>query len=236
MKAIIKTTLLIILMFIIASMNNIASAQTDTTTAVKPDSTKPAQPAQPAAATQQEESPAAVSTDDGRIDEFIPYVGLNISQLYISSDAIETESEMGYQLGFIYKRGGFFFWQAGARFCNSVYGLKVVNSNADFETFDVNSIDIPLSVGINILSATNRVLSLRAFISAMPSFVIGVGDNNLEIIKDDLNSFIMYGQAGIGVSVAFLVVELGYNYGFQDLIKDETSNPGQVFINLGIRF
>jgi hypothetical protein len=46
----------------------------------------------------------------------------------------------------------------------------------------------------------------------------------------------MYGQGGIGINVAFVLLEAGYNYGFQDLHKDHKSKPGQVFVNLGFRF
>jgi hypothetical protein len=70
----------------------------------------------------------------------------------------------------------------------------------------------------------------------VPAFNIGVGSNDLGIEKGDLNSFILYGQGGLGVSVAFLTLDVGYNYGFQDLIKSMDSRPGQLFVNLGFRF
>jgi len=54
---------------------------------------------------------------------------------------------------------------------------------------------------------------------------------------DHINAFNLYGQAGVGVDVAFLFVEAGYNYGFIDLFKNDVkSNPNQIFINLGFRF
>jgi len=101
----------------------------------------------------------------------------------------------------------------------------------------VSDIDIPVTAGINLLSATNRVLSLRLFVSAVPAFTMKVGDNTYGISKDNVNSFVLYGQGGLGVNVAFLVLEVGYNYGFNELLTDYTdSKPGQVFINLGFRF
>ena len=83
----------------------------------------------------------------------------------------------------------------------------------------------------------NRVLSVRLFASAVPAFTLKVGDNSYDINKDNVNSFIVYGQGGLGINVAFLVLEAGYNYGFNELLKDNTdSKPGQAFINLGFRF
>jgi hypothetical protein len=66
---------------------------------------------------------------------------------------------------------------------------------------------------------------------------VKVADNSFGIKKDNVNSFIMYGQGGIGVNVAFMILEAGYNYGFNELLEGNTdSNPGQFFINLGFRF
>jgi hypothetical protein len=102
--------------------------------------------------------------------------------------------------------------------------------------FAISAIDIPVTGGINVLCFMNRLLALRLFVSAVPSFTLGVADNDLGIKKEDLNSFILYGQGGIGVDVAFLILEVGYNYGFQDLFKNAESKPGQLFVNLGFRF
>ncbi len=113
----------------------------------------------------------------------------------------------------------------------------VTNTSTDSShSVAVRGLDIPITGGINFLSFVNRIFAVRLFISAMPSFVLGVGDNNLGITKDDLNSFILYGQGGIGINVAFVVLEAGYNYGFQDLLKNYKSKPGQVFVSLGFRF
>jgi len=221
MKPILKSGLSIGLMVLVASFYNVAIAQPDSTVVVQPDSTM------------QKNTEDEKKNDNGRNDEFIVYTGVNINQLTLSSSNYESSSALGYHLGVNYKRGQFFYWQAGARFNNSVYEL---NNHTDTSSFAVSSIDIPLTGGINILSATDRILGVRIFVSAVPSFVIGVEDNDLDIQKDDINSFILYGQIGFGVNVAFLVIETGYNYGLQDLLTVAKSNPGQVFFNLGFRF
>jgi len=103
--------------------------------------------------------------------------------------------------------------------------------------FSVRNIDVPITFGINFLTFVNRIVGLRVYVSAVPSFTLGVGDNKLGISMDHINAFNLYGQAGVGVDVAFLFVEAGYNYGFIDLFKNDVkSNPNQIFINLGFRF
>jgi hypothetical protein len=172
-----------------------------------------------------------------RKDEFIPYVGVNFNNLSVSDEIYESSMGVGYHIGFDYKRGKFFYWQVGARFNGARYNLKTIESDsADFIGAPVYDIDIPITGGINFLSAINRIVALRIFISAVPSFNLGIGDNDLGITKDDINSFVLYGQAGLGVNVAFLVIEAGYNFGFQDMLKEYESKPGQIFVNLGFRF
>jgi len=172
----------------------------------------------------------------GKKNEIIFYGGVNFTHLGTSSGNYESEAHLGYQLGGYYKQGRLLYWQAGARFASSMIGYKPADS-ADFGSISIKDIDLPLTVGINFTSFMNRVLSVRLFVSAVPAFNLGVGDNDYGITKDKINSFIMYGQGGLGINVAFLVLEAGYNYGFNEvLISNTDSKPGQVFINLGFRF
>jgi len=226
MKTIITRSLALSFVVIITSVFNFAMAQVETENTVIPDTT-----------VQENGKQEKKADDKKRKDEFIPYVGINFNQLSLSDNDIESKMGIGWHLGFDYKRGKFFYWQVGARFNASRYNLKTIESEStDFIGVPVYDIDIPITGGINFLSAINRIVALRLFVSAVPAFNIGVGENDLDLTKDDINAFIMYGQAGLGVNVAFLVIEAGYNFGFQDLLKDIDSKPGQVFINLGFRF
>jgi hypothetical protein len=229
-RSVLSASIAMSFMFIAASFNDV-KAQSDTTKVVSPDTT----------VQKKGKEKDDKKEDKKRKDEFILYTGINFSELDVASTVYESGMRIGYQVGGAYKRGKFFYWQLGARFSNSVYELKEMGAPADsskFEPLAVRGLDIPVTVGINFLSFTNRILALRVFVSAVPAFTLGVGDNDLGLVKDDLNTFILYGQGGIGVDVAFLVLEVGYNYGFhQDLFKDDVQSvPGQVFINLGFRF
>ena len=177
-----------------------------------------------------------------RKDEFKVFAGVNFNQLSINSEKYESTMSTGWLLGASYKRGKFFYWEIGARLNNPVYNLNDPTMPTDSSSlldgvFSVRNIDVPITVGINLLSITSRIVSLRAFVSAVPAFAIGVGGNDLGISIDDINTFNLYGQVGVGVDVLFLVLEIGFNYGFTDLFKNNLeSNPYQVFINLGFRF
>jgi hypothetical protein len=180
--------------------------------------------------------------DRKRKDEFKIYVGANFDQLNIANDRFYSNMGVGWDFGFSYKRGRFFYWEIGGRFNNPIYNIKDLTVPPDSSSvfdgiFGVRNIDIPITGGINFLSITSRIIGLRVFVSAVPSFALGVGDNDFGVTKDDLNSFVFYGQGGVGLDIAFFFIEAGFNYGLSNLIKTEfQSNPYQVYANLGFRF
>jgi len=205
-----------------------AKAKVDTTVAVMADTTKPAQTT--AAAT------TATNESGGKQRHLIIYAGANSNQLGGSTDKYDANSGVGYHIGVAWQTNGFVYGQFGFRYNNAVYGFNSKATSKDTGDLKVQALDIPLTVGINFLSFT-KVASLRAFISAMPSFTLGVSDNHFGVSKDDVNSFILYGQVGIGATFAFALIDLGYNYGFEGLMEGfDNTKPGQWFVSLGVKF
>ena len=192
-------------------------------------------PVAPAAAATQITESAPAEKPKGR-STFIIYGGPNVSTLRVESEELNKESKTGFQIGLSWRKAGFFYTQFGIRYNSPVYSVfpAVGRSDSGDHKFSVSDIDVPITVGLNFLSG--RILGLRAFLGAVPAFNIGVGDNDEGISKDSVNTFIFYGQGGIGVDVLFLSIDLGYNYGFSDLIKNHNSKPGQGFLNIGFKF
>lgn len=188
------------------------------------------------------EKPVKEKKERKRRDEFKILAGLSVNEMTIASEKYESVIAPGFLLGASYKRGRFFYWELGARYNNPVYNLRDLSITEDpnnlFDgAFSVRSIDVPITFGINILSITSRIVGLRVFVSAVPTFNLGIGSNDIGISKDNINSFMMFGQGGLGVDVAFLFLETGLNYGFSDLLKNDIqSKPYQIFLNLGFRF
>jgi len=191
--------------------------------------------------TPQEEG-AKQKKEKKRKDEFKIYGGINVNKIKIESSKYETTIAPGFLLGASYKKGGFLYYELGARYNNPVYNLEDLTKSPDSSSlldgvFSIRNIDVPITFGINFLFFTSRIVGLRIYVSGVPSFSIGVGKNDLDISTDDLNIFNFYGQAGLGVDVTFIFIELGVNYGFIDQFKNYSpSKPYQAFFNLGFRF
>ncbi len=201
----------------------------DTTVAPKDTTVAPA-----AAATTQTTESAPAEKPKGR-STFIIYAGPNVSTLRVNSEELSKESKPGYHVGLSWRKSGFFYTQLGVRYNSPVYSVfPSTGSDSGDHKFSVSDIDIPITVGLNFLGG--RILGLRAFLGAVPAFNINVGSNDEGFDKDNVNTFIFYGQAGIGVDVLFLSIDIGYNTGFSDLIKNYNSKPGQGFVNIGFKF
>ena len=178
----------------------------------------------------------STSESGGKPKHFIIYAGANSNQMGGSTDNYNANSGVGYHIGVAWQKNGFVYGQFGLRYNNAVYGFNSVATSKDTGDLKVQALDIPLTVGINFLSFT-KIASLRAFISAMPSFRLGVSDNHFGVTKDDVNSFIFYGQIGIGANLAFVLIDVGYNYGFEGLMENfSNTKPSQWFLSLGVKF
>ena len=230
----------VLLIVTIIFLNNTAMAQVppdttkvtvDTTAVVVADTTMPAQ-VDTAAAQPTTEEPEGKSKK-----RFSIYGGGNANIMSGSTTTYDTRSGTGYHFGVAWETSGFFYWQFGLRYNEAKFGFDSKATSKDTGDLKVQALDVPITVGINFLSFL-KIVSLRVFVSAIPSFTLGVSDNNFGVNKDAVNSFIFYGQGGIGVNIAFVYVDLGYNYGTGSLMKNSVNktNPGQAYVSLGIRF
>lgn len=238
---------LIPLIAILVLLNNAAMAQVDTTKPVAADTTTTmmADTATTMVTDTTNQAPAAVATtaaatsngSTAKSKRFLVYVGGNSNTMSGSTERYNTNSGTGYHVGIGWEKGGFVYYQFGLRYNEAVYGFNSKATSRDTGDLKVQTLDVPLTLGINFLSFA-KIVSLRAFVSAMPSFTLGVSDNHFGVSKDDVNSFIFYGQIGIGANIAFAFIDLGYNYGMSSLLKNSVSstNPGQTYVSVGVRF
>lgn len=212
------------LFLILVFASKIAVSQVDTTatvtTTVKPDTATTKEPKK-------------------KSSGFIFYGGVTFNSMN-TAPQYETNSNVGWALGAAYRRGKFFYWQVGARYNSAIYGVRDTTGQtlSESNSITVNDIDIPINVGLNLLSVTGKILGLRVYLGAVPAFLTSVNNNTnaSNLTKANANSFNFYGQVGVGVDVLFLSVDAGYNAGFTDVFKNTESKPGQVFVNLGFRF
>jgi len=169
-----------------------------------------------------------------RVSDFKIYGGVSTSKILLSNSPYESAYAGGYLLGFSYRKGKLGYWEIGVNYNNSVVSLDSLNILK--ENMQIRQLEVPISAGINVLSLTRRVFGLRLFGGVVPGYIAGVTDNPFNLVKDDFNRFQLGGRVGAGVDVLFLFLEVGYQYGFIDLLKDQDSNLSQLDLRIGVRF
>jgi len=168
------------------------------------------------------------------VSEFKFYGGISTSKIVVSDKNFESAYATGYLLGLSYRRGRFGYWEIGVNYNNSVVTLEGENIFED--NFQIRQLELPLTAGVNLLSATRRVLGVRLFGGVVPGYVLSTTANPFNIDEDDFNRFQFSGRAGIGIDVLFLFLEVGYQYGFIDVLENQSSNLSQFDFRIGFRF
>lgn len=169
-----------------------------------------------------------------RVSDFKVYGGLSTSNILLSDGPFESAYATGFLLGAAYRKGRFAYWEVGLNYNNSVVSLEGVDILE--ENMNIRQVELPISVGLNLLSLTRRVAGLRVFGGIVPGYIVNISDNPFNLEEDDFEQFQFGGRAGVGVDVLFLFLEVGYQYGFLDMLKERGSNLSQVDFRLGVRF
>jgi hypothetical protein len=171
-----------------------------------------------------------------RVSDFKIYGGVSTSKIILSNSPYGSAYAAGYLLGFSYRKGRLGYWEIGVNYNNSTVSLDNDSLNALEDNMQIRQLEVPLSAGINLLSLTRRVLGVRLFGGVVPGYIVGISDNPFNLVEGDFNRFQVAGRVGAGVDVLFLFLEVGYQYGFIDLLKDQDSNLSQFDLRLGVRF
>src|SRR4029078_3721242 len=120
------------------------------------DTTKPAAPATAAATT----TAAGTSENAGTSKRFSIYAGGNSNTMSGETDKYNANAGVGYHIGVAWEKGGFVYYQFGLRYNNAVYGFKNKATDKDTGDLKVQTLDIPITLGLNFLSFA-KIFGLR---------------------------------------------------------------------------
>ena len=149
-------------------------------------------------------------------------VGYNASKLSTSLDTISTSFKSGFQVGAFVRIGKRVYFQPevyyttqGGVFSSNLYDWK--------QNIKLGSLDVPALIGFKIIN--HDKLNLRILAGPMASFIVnktieetGVVIN--PITNADINSVNWYIQAGAGLDLWKFTLDVRYQIGLNQLIKD----------------
>lgn len=162
-------------------------------------------------------------------------VGTNFSTLSNLPDGVQSAAKAGYQFGFGVLIGDKFYVEPGLQFVRKAKLLTDESAEIDFSQ---NYLKIPVYAGYHLLGHESGPFALRAFAGPVLSIPGKIKKGEDQVSKDDINNAIFAVDAGLGLDIFFLFVELNYEYSFSQFWSDNSSEARQqgFIINAGVHF
>ena len=167
-----------------------------------------------------------------------PQIGFNASTITNDLPQEVLDGKSGIQFGVDLQFGGRFYFQPGLLYEGRKADVKPVDENIADVNYTVNRIRIPALIGYNITGEPEQFINIRLFTGPNISFAVNkdVDDNQLSFDKDDIRNFIWGWNAGAGLDLAFIFVDVGYEFGLSEIFKDLESSPKNnlFYLNAGL--
>ncbi|OQY00339.1 MAG: hypothetical protein B6I20_08905 [Bacteroidetes bacterium 4572_117] len=166
-----------------------------------------------------------------------PGIGINFTSL--SSDALsyETTGRLGWQLGGTVAIGNQFYFEPGIFWVKNNWELQNPQTTGNDFKDDISSLRIPVFVGINVVGDATDDRNFHIFGGPAVQIVTKVNTETTGLTEDDFNKFIMGMNLGAGLSLGKLFVDVGYEWGFSTIYKDDANDAKSrgLWINAGFR-
>ncbi len=93
----------------------------------------------------------------------------------------------------------------------------------------------PLHIGYSIIKQSNDFLNLRVFTGVVYNYLNTINSDLPNVTLDNYNKSQWGINAGLGFSIWFVFIDLGYEWGLTEIFRDHNAKYQQFWGNLGIR-
>jgi len=167
------------------------------------------------------------------------YLGANFANVNMQSPELSTDTRSGFQGGMYFRAGDFVYGQAGLE-----YQMMKVHFS-DNEAIDgmgqddvrFQKLDLPLYIGLNLVPVVDNLVNVRVYAGPTFAYIFDVPVNELEFTASDISKVRVDGSIGAGVDILMFSLDVGYDFGVNELFTDEFSGKSHyAFVNAGISF
>ena len=151
-------------------------------------------------------------------------VGYNASKLHTTLDSIKSSFNSGFHFGAFVRVGKKVYVQPELyyTFQGGIFENNVTNTYNNWkQNVTVGTLDIPVLIGFKLINL--KVINWRIMAGPMGSFVVNSKISNISLTgpieKADINKANWYIQAGTGVDVLFMTLDIRYQIGLNQIIK-----------------
>lgn len=170
-----------------------------------------------------------------------PKVGVNLSAVDGNLGDLQAAAKVGWNAGVDFRFGGKkVFIIPGLHFNN--YTARLVNdissdTQVKFkEETTIQALKAPVNLGFDI-TGKQQLLNLYLKGGITPTMVLAVNEKpGIPFSKDDLKTFTWAANAGLGLDIAFLTVDLNYEIGMSDYFANAAGRNNVLTLSAGIRF
>ncbi len=152
--------------------------------------------------------------------------GYTASKLSSDLDTIKSTLNSGFHIGAFARIGKRIYVQP--EFYYNLSGATFKISNKWEQKVKVGSLDIPVLLGIKVIDT--KLVNWRIMAGPEISFVVNKKVKNVSltgpITTDNVNKVNWYLQAGTGVDVLFLTLDIRYQLGLNNFINDVKTQAG----------
>jgi hypothetical protein len=150
-----------------------------------------------------------------------PKVGFNASKLHTNLDSISSQFKSGFQFGIFVRMGKKVYLQPELYYTTQGGVFKSSNQIVK-QDIKLGSLDVPVLIGVSFIN--NNLLNVRVLAGPVASFVVNkkIKDSGvIDPIKDaDIKDINWYIQAGAGVDIWKLTLDIRYQIGLNKIIND----------------
>lgn len=160
-------------------------------------------------------------------------IGTNFTSLDNPPDGFAYAAKAGYQFGAGVLIGDKFYVEPGLQF---VRRSKSITEDTEEIDFSMNYVKIPVYAGYHLLGHESGPVALRIFAGPAVSIPGKIKKGDDQITKEDVNNALFALDAGVGLDILFLFVELNYEHSFSKFWTEDTHESKQkgFLINAGI--
>ncbi|MEI6174907.1 MAG: porin family protein [Bacteroidota bacterium] len=149
-------------------------------------------------------------------------VGYNASKISTNIDTVKNGFKSGFQIGAFARIGNRFYVQPEIYYTTQG-GVFTSNASNWEQNVKIGSIDVPVLLGFQIIKGD--FVNLRILAGPTASFVVNKsisegGTSTQQLTSADLRSVNWGLQAGAGVDVWMFTLDLRYQLGLNQLVKD----------------
>lgn len=168
--------------------------------------------------------------------------GVHASSVNTANDTLLANQNMkgGYNVGLDLRLGGYNSWiylQPGAHFYQARMEIYSLEDYLDEENYkkaemQVSQLKVPLNLGFYV-TGTDGLLKVRASAGVTPSMIVEQSETDLPNEDTQFQTFGVGVNAGIGIDLAILTVDLRYEYGSTKIYKSANANMNFLSLTAG---